>query len=73
MSQEYSNKDTVSKEYMIPRVTMVNGFIESYLNYVWFEYDLVLSRKQLDHGMLLMVNDITPKLLTLNSSKIEDK
>lgn len=63
MLEEYSNCGIVSKGYMMPILRMVNSFIEFYLNYVSIEYDLVLSRMQLHHKMLMMVNDSTPKLM----------
>lgn len=44
-------------------IGMSNRLIESYLNYVSLEYDLVLSRMQFHHKMLKMVNDITPNLM----------
>ena len=48
---------------MLPAVASVDSLIESYLNYVYLEYELVLSRMQLHHRMLKAVNDITPKLI----------
>ena len=63
LMEEYANRDLVSKEYMMPLIGMVNRVIESYLNYVSLEYDLVLSRTQFHHKMFRMVNDITPKLM----------
>lgn len=63
MLEEYANRGIVSKEYMNPVIEMANRFIESYLNYVSLEYDLILSRMQFHHKMLKMVNDITPKLM----------
>jgi hypothetical protein len=44
MLEEYANRGIVSKEYMMPVTEMDNRLIESYLNYVSLEYDLVLSR-----------------------------
>jgi hypothetical protein len=63
MLQEYANRGIVSKESMMPVIEMANNIIDSYLNYVSLEYDLVLSRMQFHHKMLKMANDITPKLL----------
>ena len=63
MLKEYANRGIVSKEYMMLIIGMVNRLIESYLNYVSLEYDLVLSRMQYHHKMLKMVNDITPNLM----------
>ncbi|MFY9868545.1 MAG: hypothetical protein WAK17_02400 [Candidatus Nitrosopolaris sp.] len=63
MLQEYANKGIVSKESMMPVIEMANKIIDSYLNYVSLEYDLVLSRMQFHHKMLKMANDITPKLM----------
>ena len=60
--QEYANRGIVNKEYMMPVIGMVNRLIESYLNYVSLEYDLVLSRMQFHHNMLRMINDITLRL-----------
>ena len=62
MLQEYATRGIVSKEYRMPVNGMANRLIESYLNYVSLEYDVLLSRMQFHHKMLKMVNDITPNL-----------
>jgi hypothetical protein len=59
MPQEYAYRGIVSKEYTMPVIGIANRFIESYLNYVSFEYDLVLSRMQFHHKMLKMAKDIS--------------
>jgi hypothetical protein len=51
----YSKKGIISEKQVIPFIEMINRYTESYLNYL--EYDLVLSRKQLFHRMLSMIND----------------
>ena len=61
--EEYANSGIVSKEYMMPMIEMSNRLVESYLNYISLEYNLVLSRTQYNHKILKMVNDITPKLM----------
>ena len=61
--EEYANRGIVNKEYMMPVIGMANRLIESYLNYVSLEYDLILSRMQFHHKMLKMVKEITPKLM----------
>ena len=63
MLEEYADRGIVSKEYMLPVIGMANRFIESYLDYVSLEYDLLLSRMQYHHKMLKMANDITPNLM----------
>jgi hypothetical protein len=63
MLEEYAKRGIVSKEYMMPIIGMVNRLIESNLNYVSLEYDLVLSRMQYHHKMLKMANDIAPMLM----------
>lgn len=60
--EEYSKKGIVTKEQMIPIIETINRFIEGYLNYLSLEYDLVLSRMQLYHKILTMMNDSSPKL-----------
>jgi hypothetical protein len=60
--EEYSKKGIVTKEQMIPIIETINRFIEGYLNYLSLEYDLVLSRMQLHHKILTMMNDSSPKL-----------
>jgi hypothetical protein len=62
MIEEYSKKGIVTHEQMIPIVTMINRNIEEYLNYLSLEYDLVLSRMQLHHRMLSIINDVSPRL-----------
>ena len=60
--EEYSKKGIVTKEQMIPIIDTINRFVEGYLNYLSLEYDLVLSRMQLHHKILSMINDSSPKL-----------
>jgi len=60
--EEYSKKGIVVHEQMIPIVEMINRYIEGYLNYLSLEYDLVLSRMQLNHRILNMMNEVSPKL-----------
>ena len=71
MLEEYANRGIVSKKYMIPMIGVVNRLIESYLNYVCFEYDLILSRMQFHHRMLKTINDITPKLMEAHLESIK--
>jgi len=63
MLEEYANRGIISKEYMMPVIGMANRLVESYLNYVSLEYDLVLSRMQYHHKMLKMANDVAPRLM----------
>jgi hypothetical protein len=60
--EEYSKKGIVTKEQMIPIIETINRFIEGYLNYLSLEYDLVLSRMELHHKILTIMNDSSPKL-----------
>lgn len=60
--EEYSKKGIVTHEQMKPIVEMINRYIEGYLNYLSLEYDLVLSRMQLHHKMLTIMNDMSPRL-----------
>ena len=71
MLEEYTNRGIVSKDYMMPIIGMVNRLIESYLNYVSLEYDLVLSRMQYHHKMLKMANDVTPRLTKIYLESIK--
>ncbi|HET7148781.1 MAG TPA: hypothetical protein VFI73_09820 [Candidatus Nitrosopolaris sp.] len=71
MLEEYANRGILSKEYMMPIIGIANRLIESYLNYVSLEYDLVLSRMQYHHKMLKMVNDITPNLMKIYLESIK--
>ena len=71
MLKEYANRGIVSKEYMMLIIGMVNRLIESYLNYVSLEYDLVLSRMQYHHKMLKMGNDVTPRLMKIYLESIK--
>ena len=71
MLEEYTNRGIVSKDYMMPIVGMVNRLIESYLNYVSLEYDLVVSRVQYHHKMLKMANDVTPRLTKIYLESIK--
>jgi hypothetical protein len=60
--EEYSKEGIVTKGQMIPIIEMINKFIEGYLNYLSLEYDFVLSRMQLHHRMLTIINDSSPIL-----------
>ena len=60
--EEYSKKGIVTHEQTMPIVEMINRNIEAYLNYLSLEYDLVLSRMQLHHRILTMINDTSPRL-----------
>jgi hypothetical protein len=60
--EEYSKKGIVTHEQMKPIVEMINRYIEGYLNYLSLEYDLLLSRMQLHHRMLTMMNDMSARL-----------
>ena len=60
--EEYSKKGIVTHEQTKPIVEMINRYIEGYLNYLSLEYDLVLSRMQLHHRMLTIMNDMSPRL-----------
>jgi len=66
-----ANRGIVSKDYMMALIGMVNRLIESYLNYVSLEYDLVLSRMQYHHKMLKMANDVTPRLTKIYLESIK--
>lgn len=71
MLEEYANRGIVNKEYMMPMIEMVNRLVESYLNYVSLEYDLILSRMELHHKMLNMANDIAPRLMKIYLESIK--
>ena len=60
--EEYSKKGIVTREQTMPFVETINEYIEGYLAYLSLEYDLVLSRMQLHHRMLTMMNDLSPRL-----------
>ena len=60
--EEYSKKGIITKEQTIPIIETINRFIEGYLNYLSLEYDLVLSRMELHHKILTIMNDSSPKL-----------
>jgi hypothetical protein len=62
MFQEYSKKGILSHEQMTPIIEIINNYIEAYLNYLSLEYDLVLSRMQLHHRMLMTMNDSLPRI-----------
>jgi hypothetical protein len=63
--EEYSKSGIVTKEQIIPIIETANKIVESYLNYLSFEYDLVLSRIRFHHKILTLVNDSSPKLTQL--------
>ena len=63
--EEYSKNGIVTKEQIIPIIETANKIVESYLNYLSFEYDLVLARIRFHHKILTMINDSSPKLSQL--------
>ena len=63
--EEYSKNGIVSKEQIIPVIEVANKIVESYLNYLSFEYDLVLARILFHHKILAMIKDSSPKLTQL--------
>ena len=71
MLEEYTNRGIVSKDYIMPIIGLVNRLIESYLNYVSLEYDLVVSRVQYHHKMLKMANDVTRRLTKIYLESIK--
>jgi hypothetical protein len=58
---KYSNHGIVTKELIIPVIEAANKIVGSYLNYLSFEYDLVLARIRFHHKTLAMINDSSPK------------
>lgn len=63
--EEYSKNGIVAKDQVIPVIEAANKIVESYLNYLSFEYDLVLARIRFHHKILTMINDSSPKLTQL--------
>jgi hypothetical protein len=63
--EEYSKYGIVSKEQIMPVMEAANRTVESYLNYLSFEYDLLLARMLFHHKMLTLINDSSPKLTQL--------
>jgi len=63
--EEYSKSGIVTKEQIIPVIETANKIVESYLNYLSFEYDLVLARIRFHHKILTLINDSSPKLTQL--------
>jgi hypothetical protein len=60
--EEYSKNGIVTKDQIIPVIEAVNKIVESYLNYLSFEYDLVLARILFHHKILAMIKHSSPKL-----------
>ena len=63
--EEYSKKGIVTKQQVLPVIETANKIVESYLNYLSLEYDLVLARIRLHHKILTLINDSSPKLTQL--------
>ena len=53
--EEYSKNGIVAKEQIIPIIEAANKIVESYLNYLSFEYDLVLVRILFHHKIHTMI------------------
>ena len=45
----------------MPIIQAANRTVESYLNYLSFEYDLILARMLFHHKILTLINDSSPK------------
>ena len=63
--EEYSKNGIVSKEQIIPVIEVANKIVESYLNYLSSEYDLVLACILFHHKILTMIKDSSPKITQL--------
>jgi hypothetical protein len=63
--EEYSKRGIVTKEQIVPVIETANKIVESYLNYLSLEYDLILARIRLHHKILTLINDSSPKLTQL--------
>ncbi|HEY7569917.1 MAG TPA: hypothetical protein VH796_00985 [Nitrososphaeraceae archaeon] len=63
--EEYSRYGKVYKEQIMPVIEAANRTVESYLNYLSFEYDLILARMLFHHKILTLINDSSPKLIQL--------
>jgi hypothetical protein len=63
--EEYSKYGIVYKEQIMPVIEAANRTVESYLNYLSFEYDLILARMLYHHKILTLINDSSPKLTQL--------
>ena len=63
--EEYSKRGIVTKEQIVPVIETANKLVESYLNYLSFEYDLLLARIRLHHKILTLINDSSPRLTQL--------
>jgi hypothetical protein len=63
--EEYSKYGIVYKEQIMPAIEAANRTVESYLNYLSFEYDLILARMLFHHKILTLINDSSPKLTQL--------
>ena len=63
--EEYSKYGIVYKEQIMPVIEAANRTVESYLNYLSFEYDLILARMLFHHKILTLINDSSPKLTQL--------
>jgi hypothetical protein len=63
--EEYSKKGLTTKEQVVPVLEIANKIVESYLNYLSLEYDLMLARIQLHHKIITLINDSSPKLTQL--------
>lgn len=53
--EEYSKNGIVAKEQIIPIIEAANKIVESYLNYLSFECDLVLVRILFHHKIHTMI------------------
>lgn len=63
--EEYSKKGIAAKVQVVPLLDVANRIVESYLNYLPLEYDLMLARIRLHHKMGTLINDSSPKLTQL--------
>ncbi len=63
--EEYSKYGIVYKEQIMPVIEAANRTVESYLNCLSFEYDLILARMLYHHKILTLINDSSPKLTQL--------
>jgi hypothetical protein len=55
--EEYSKYGIISKEQIMPVMEAANRTVESYLNYLSFEYDLLLARMLFHHKVVKEMTD----------------
>jgi transposase len=61
--QKYRETGMVgNKDHVKPAVQAANNFMQSYLDWITFSYDVAIARMKFYHEMMVSINEYSPKI-----------